>query len=60
MAEDPLSSIIIIFFLLIISGLLSGSETSITSVSKSKIHKLSNRGDARAKKVLKLIDKKMI
>ena len=45
MAEDPLSSIIIIFFLLIISGLLSGSETSITSVSKSKIHKLSNRGD---------------
>jgi len=58
MAEDPLSSIIIIFFLLIISGLLSGSETSITSVSKSKIHKLSNRGDARAKKVLKLIDKK--
>ena len=58
MAEDPLSSIIIIFFLLIISGLLSGSETSITSVSKSKIHKLSNRGDARAKKVLRLIDKK--
>ena len=58
MAEDPLSSIIIIFFLLIISGLLSGSETSITSVSKSKIHKLSNRGDVRAKKVLKLIDKK--
>ena len=58
MAEDPLSSIIIIFFLLIISGLLSGSETSITSVSKSKIHKLSNRGDARAKKVLKLIEKK--
>ncbi len=58
MAEDPLSSIIIIFFLLIISGLLSGSETSITSVSKSKIHKLSNRGDVRAKKVLKLIEKK--
>ena len=58
MVEDPLSSIIIIFFLLIISGLLSGSETSITSVSKSKIHKLSNRGDVRAKKVLKLIDKK--
>ena len=58
MAEDPLSSIIIIFFLLIISGLLSGSETSITSVSKSKIHKLSNRGDMRAKKVLKLIEKK--
>ena len=58
MAEDLLSSIIIIFFLLIISGLLSGSETSITSVSKSKIHKLSNRGDVRAKKVLKLIEKK--
>ena len=58
MAEDPLSSIIIIFFLLIISGLLSGSETSITSVSKSKIHNLSNRGYAGANNFLKLIYKK--
>lgn len=58
MAEDFFSSILIILFLLIISALLSGSETSITSISKSKIHKLSNRGDSRAKKVMQLIENK--
>lgn len=41
-----------------LSGLLSGSETSITSVSKSKIHKMAIRGDKRAKHLLYLISKK--
>lgn len=38
--------------------MFSGSETSVTSVNRSKIHKLANKGDKRAKKLLNLIDKK--
>ena len=58
MSDDLLISILIIIFLLLLSGLLSGSETSITSVSKSKIHKMAIRGDKRAKHLLYLISKK--
>ena len=58
MSEDFLISILIVISLLVLSGLLSGSETSITSVSKSKIHKLAIRGDKKAKLLLKLIEKK--
>jgi len=58
MVENIILSISIVIFLLILSGLLSGSETSITSVSKSKIHKLAIRGDGRAKALMKIINKK--
>ena len=58
MSEDLLLSIFIVIILLLLSGLMSGSETSITSVSKSKIHKLAIRGDKRAKLLLRLIEKK--
>lgn len=58
MPEDLLASILIVIFLLLLSGLLSGSETSITSVSKSKIHKLAIRGDKRAQQLLHLIKNK--
>ena len=58
MVENIILSISIVIFLLILSGLLSGSETSITSVSKSKIHKLAIRGDKRAKALIKIINKK--
>ena len=58
MSEDFLISILIVIGLLILSGLLSGSETSITSVSKSKIHKMAIRGDKKAKLLLKLINRK--
>ena len=58
MSEDFLISILIVIGLLVLSGLLSGSETSITSVSKSKIHKLAIRGDKKAKLLLKLINRK--
>jgi Mg2+/Co2+ transporter CorB len=58
MVENIILSISIVIFLLILSGLLSGSETSITSVSKSKIHKLAIRGDKRAKALMKIINKK--
>lgn len=58
MVENIALSIAIVIFLLILSGLLSGSETSITSVSKSKIHKLAIRGDKRAKSLMRIINKK--
>ena len=51
-------SIFYIALLIIISGMFSGSETSVTSVDRSKIHKLANKGDKRAKKLLNLIDNK--
>ena len=47
-----------IAILIIISGMFSGSETSVTSVNRSKIHKLANKGDKKAKNLLKLIDNK--
>ena len=50
--------ILYITLLIIISGMFSGSETSVTSVNRSKIHKLANKGDKRAKKLLNLIDNK--
>jgi len=58
MENTNLTSIIYIIILIIISGMFSGSETSVTSVNRSKIHKLANKGDKRAKKLLHLIDKK--
>lgn len=53
-----LISVIYIICLLVISAILSGSETSITSIRKSKIHKLANKGDKNALRVLRLIEKK--
>ena len=58
MENTNLTSILYIIILIIISGMFSGSETSVTSVNRSKIHKLANKGDKRAKKLLNLIDKK--
>jgi len=58
MENTNLTSIVYIIILIIISGMFSGSETSVTSVNRSKIHKLANKGDKRAKKLLHLIDKK--
>ena len=55
-----LVSVIYIICLIVISAILSGSETSITSIRKSKIHKLANKGDRNALRVLKLIEKKLI
>jgi len=58
MLENIFFSIVAVVFLLILSGLFSGSETSITSVAKSKVHKLSIRGDKRAKILMNIINKK--
>jgi Mg2+/Co2+ transporter CorB len=58
MEDTNFLSIFYIGLLIIMSGIFSGSETSVTSVNRSKIHKLANKGDKKAKKLLKLIDKK--
>lgn len=46
----------IIFFLLLLSGLFSGSETALTAASKARIHHMAKQNDKRAKRVERLID----
>jgi len=46
----------IIFFLLMLSGLFSGSETALTAASKARIHHMAKQNDKRAKRVERLID----
>ena len=48
----------IIFLLLLLSGLFSGSETALTAASKARIHHMAKHGDKRAKRVSGLIDDK--
>lgn len=48
----------IIFLLLLLSGLFSGSETALTAASKARIHHMAKHGDKRAKRVSTLIDDK--
>ncbi|EJM99288.1 HlyC/CorC family transporter [Phyllobacterium sp. YR531] len=48
----------IIFGLILMSGLFSGSETALTAVSRARMHRLANRGDERATIVEKLIEKR--
>jgi Mg2+/Co2+ transporter CorB len=50
--------IILIAFLLIMAGLISCFETSITAGSRAKIHRLENEGDKRATRVEKLLKKR--
>ncbi len=46
----------IIFFLLLLSGLFSGSETALTAASKARIHHMAKQNDKRAKRVAHLIE----
>lgn len=48
----------VIFLLLLLSGLFSGSETALTAASKARIHHMAKHDDKRAKRVSKLIDDK--
>lgn len=48
----------IVFVLLLLSGLFSGSETALTAASKARIHQMAKGGDKRAKRVARLIDDK--
>ncbi|NVJ97294.1 MAG: HlyC/CorC family transporter [Alphaproteobacteria bacterium] len=46
----------IIFVLLGLSGLFSGSETALTAASRARIHHMMNDGNKRAKRVGRLIE----
>ena len=50
--------VLLIFFLILISGFLSGSETAITAVSKAKIISKIKKGSKKASYVKKIIDTK--
>ncbi len=50
--------VLLIFFLILISGFLSGSETAITAVSKAKIISKIKKGSKKANYVKKIIDTK--
>lgn len=47
-----------VLVLLALSGFFSGSETALTGASKARMHQLAKGGDARAKAVLALRDRK--
>ena len=48
----------LIFFLLIISAFLSGSETALTATSKARILRLQQEGQRRARWVIVLLEQK--
>ena len=50
--------LLLIIFLILLSGFLSGSETAITAVSKPRIISKVNQGDKKAHFVKRLIDSK--
>ena len=50
--------ILFIIFLIILSGMMSGSETALTAVSKARIISKVNQGSKRAAYVKDLIDNK--
>ena len=53
-----LSLLVIIIFLILLSGFLSGSETAITATSKARIISKLKKGTKRAEYVKKIIDSK--
>ena len=57
-----ISILLFIFFLILLSGFFSGSETALTAVSKLKIHQLEKKNNPKAKIVsfLKLQKEKLI
>ncbi|MEM8975045.1 MAG: HlyC/CorC family transporter [Pseudomonadota bacterium] len=46
-----------VFVLLLISAFFSGSETALTAVSRARMHALEQDGNARARRVSRLLDK---
>jgi len=44
-----ISILLLIFFLILLSGFFSGSETALTAVSKAKIHQLEKKKNSKAK-----------
>lgn len=50
------ATIIAIFFLIVLSGFLSGSETSLTAVSRAKMHQLEKEGEGKEKEKAKRVN----
>ena len=50
--------LLIIIFLILLSGLLSGSETAITAASKARVISKIKKGSKSANYLKKIIDKK--
>ena len=55
---DDETSLITIFFLLLMSAFFSGSETALTASSQPLMHRLEQGGDKRAAVVNRLYDQK--
>ncbi len=56
MDQAALISLVVIFFLLMLSGFFSGSETALTAASHPRLHQLEKNGDRRAHLVNRLRD----
>ncbi len=50
-------TLLAVFVLLVVSAFFSGSETALTAVSRARMHALELDGNARAKRVSRLLDK---
>ena len=50
------ATIIAIFILIVLSGFLSGSETSLTAVSRAKMHQLEKEGEEKEKEKAKRVN----
>lgn len=48
----------VIFFMVLLSGFFSGSETGLTGASRAKLHKLASEGNKRAKLAIKIREDK--
>lgn len=53
-----ITTLIVIFFLLLASALFSGSETALTATSRPLMHELEKKGDRKAGLVNRLLDKR--
>ena len=58
MESIDLILLLFIIFLIVISGIMSGSETALTAVSKPRITSKANQGSKRAAYVKNLINNK--
>ena len=58
MDTEGVIQLAVLVFLLILSAFYSGAETALTTASEIKLNTLAEEGNKRAKRVLKLLEKK--
>ena len=54
---SPIITLLAVFILLLVSAFFSGSETALTAVSRARMHALEQEGNARARRVSRLLGK---